>query len=143
MRDGFAAVEEKRNFVAAKNPRERLVIIFQTANENGTVTETVAGTVVMDEFQDFARGENGLGFGIGAVGDADGVIFRSAEHRLGKFRFEPSRCSALRCVEWARPAFFKCGQRGILREAASFRLARKHFNFNFAAWQVFNPLAAS
>ncbi len=68
MRDGFAAVEEERDFVAAENPRERFVIIFQTADEDGAIAETVSGA---DKFQDFARGENGLGFGIGAGGDGD------------------------------------------------------------------------
>ena len=63
MRDGFAAVEKKRDPVAAKNPRERLVIIFQIANENGAIAKTIS---LADEFQNFARGENGLGFGIRA-----------------------------------------------------------------------------
>jgi len=63
MRDGFAAVEKKRDFIAAKNPRERLVITFQIADENGRVAEAVSGA---DEFQDFARGKNGLGLGMGA-----------------------------------------------------------------------------
>ena len=68
MRDGFAAVEEIGNSVAAENTRERLVIILQIADEDGAIAEPAAGT---DEFQDFARGENGLGFGIGASGDGD------------------------------------------------------------------------
>ena len=63
MRDEFAAVEEKRDFVAAENPRERFVIILQIADKDGAIAEPIPGA---DEFQNFARGENGLGFGIGA-----------------------------------------------------------------------------
>ena len=68
VRDGFAAVEEEWNFVAAKNPRVRLVIIFQIADEDGAIAESVAGA---GEFQNLARGENGLGLGIGAGGNGD------------------------------------------------------------------------
>ena len=68
VRDGFAAVEEKWDSVAAENPSERLVIILQCADEDGVIAEPVAGA---DEFQDFARGENGLGFGVGAGGDGN------------------------------------------------------------------------
>ncbi len=48
MRDGFAPVEEERNFVAAENPRQRLVIIVEIAHQHGAVAETVSGA---DEVQ--------------------------------------------------------------------------------------------
>ena len=73
MRDGFAAVEKERNFVAAKNACERLVIIFKIADKNRAIAETVA---VADEFQNLARGENGFGFGIRASGEFETRILR-------------------------------------------------------------------
>ena len=75
MRDSLAAVEKKRNLVAAKNPRERLMVRVERADQHRAVTEPVA-FVGADEFQDFARGEDGLGFGIGAVDEAEGRGWR-------------------------------------------------------------------
>ena len=71
MRGGFAAVEEKGDSVAAKFAGERLVIIFQIADEHGAIAETVSGA---DKFQNFARGENGLGFSVHAGNEADGIL---------------------------------------------------------------------
>src|ERR1035438_8542754 len=69
MCDAFAAVEKKRNFVAAENARERLVIAVKLADEHRAVAEAVAGA---DKFQDFARGKHSLGFGIRTGDEADG-----------------------------------------------------------------------
>ena len=71
MRDRFAAIQKKRNSKAAKFAGERLVIFFQIADEHGAIAETISGA---DEFQNFARGENGLGLGVCAGNGADGVL---------------------------------------------------------------------
>ena len=134
VRDGFAAVEEERDFIAAENPRQRFVVIVEVADENGAIAESVADA---DEFQNLARGERGFGFGIGAGGEADGI-----HRRVGLRPDAPGWRPALRRVDWQCPAFFERGQRGIFCKAALFRLAFENFNFDFATRQIFNPLAA-
>ncbi len=66
MRDGFAAIQEKRDFVTAENARERLVITVQLPDQHGAIAKTVLLLFVADKFQDFARGKHGLGFRIRA-----------------------------------------------------------------------------
>ena len=68
MRDSLAAVEKKRNLVAAKNPCERLVMRVERADEDGAIAKPISGA---DEFQDFARGENRLGLGVRTRNDTN------------------------------------------------------------------------
>ena len=82
MRHEFPPVEKERNPVTAKHAFQRFVITVEAAHEHGGIAEAVAGAVVMDEFQNLARGENGLGLGIGAGGKADGLRSGALEFRL-------------------------------------------------------------
>jgi hypothetical protein len=86
MRHEFPTVEKEWYAVSAKCAFQRFVIAIETAHEYGGIAEAVAGAVVMDEFQNFARGENGLCLGIGAGGKADGIR-RSAGLRSGALEF--------------------------------------------------------
>ena len=61
MGDSFAAVEEKRDAVPAKRPRNRLMIGFQIANEHRTIAETILSVVSpADKFQNRARRKDRL-----------------------------------------------------------------------------------
>ena len=69
MRNGFAAIEKKRNFVTRKDALQRLVIFLEIANEHGGIAKTILGFIGArraDEFQNFTRGEDGFGVGVGA-----------------------------------------------------------------------------
>src|SRR5690606_9562582 len=61
MRGGFAAVDEKWNFVTRKNPAQRIVITLEPPKQNSRFAKTSAAA---NEPQNFMRGQGRFRFGI-------------------------------------------------------------------------------
>ena len=70
MRDWLTAVEEEGNAVAREDTAERGVMVVERAENDGAFTEAPAAA---DVAEDFAGGEGGLGFGVGADRCAEGM----------------------------------------------------------------------
>src|ERR1041385_8866131 len=68
MGDGFTAIEEEGNAVAMKDAAQWFMRIFHRAHENSGFAKAASGA---NEFEDFASGEDGFGFGVGAFNDTD------------------------------------------------------------------------
>jgi len=60
------------------------VIAVETAHEHGRIAKTVAGVVVMDEFQNFARCENDLGVGVWTGNNPDGFCLEFRLQAAGR-----------------------------------------------------------
>ncbi len=69
VRDWLAAVEEEGDAEAREDAAQRGVMVIKGAEDDGAVAEASA---CADVAEDFASGEDGFGFGVGAEGEAGG-----------------------------------------------------------------------
>ena len=127
MDNGFAPVEEKRNFVAAKHACQRFVIIVEISHQHGGVAKTSAAA---NEAQNLARGKRGLGLGICTNGQGD-------------CRLPIADCRFFRFAAWRlRPILLQVQQRCIPRKPVFPRVAFEQFDCDFAIRQIFRSQPA-